>query len=72
MFKKLNRIQKRNLLIGFLVMSLLFMTMTPYGSFRPTDVGFYASIFGALLWAILLGLLLNKYQRPIENSTEER
>ena len=71
MFRKLKKKQKRNLLIGFLVMSILFMATIPNGTFNPTKIGFYISIFGAMIWALTLGGLLNKYQKPKENKKSD-
>jgi hypothetical protein len=63
-FNKLNRAQKWVLLFGFIIMSLSFMVLTPFGSYKPTETGFYISIIGAFGWAVTFGWLLNKYQKP--------
>ena len=44
-------------------MSILFMWLMPFGTFDYLEIGFYLSIFQAVLITTLTRILLKKYQK---------
>ena len=53
-----------------LIMSLLLMWLTPWGSFDMTNAGFYLSILTAVLSLRTTRFLLKKYQKGYMSKTK--
>ena len=55
---------KRKLKVGFFVMCALFtvtiMAVMPYGSFDPTDSGFYRSLGFGAIWSVMMYYIMRK------------
>jgi len=48
------------LIISSILFALAFMTFGSYGSFNPSEIGFYTSIGAGVVWFLLMYLVLRK------------
>lgn len=60
---ELKRNTKLRLALGFVFQAILFMALAPFGSFDPTSIGFWTSLFGAGITTSLLYLGFKKYAK---------
>lgn len=58
--------RKSRLIIGLITFTLIMMWLAPFGSFNPMNQGFYLSILSGLVWTLILGVLLNRFQGKSE------
>ncbi|MFC5409553.1 hypothetical protein ACFPMF_09560 [Larkinella bovis] len=58
----LNKRQKKILPLAGLYFAVCMMAFSSYGSFNPTRIGFYLSLFAGLIWAVIVGYLIGKFQ----------
>ena len=52
----------QNQILSILILAVLFMWLTPFGSFLPTKLGFYLAIFQATGTVLLTDWLIKKYR----------
>lgn len=56
----MNRLLKH--LPEIVIMSAVFMWLVPFGSFDPTQIGFYLSVFLAIFISVVTRLLLDRFR----------
>lgn len=48
------------------------MFIMPFGSYNPLQFGFYASIFTAALWTLIMAWYFNKYHTNTPNEDKPK
>lgn len=72
MFGNLNKKVRFRLLVSFISMSIIYMFIMPFGSYNPLQFGFYASIFTAALWTLIMAWYFNKYHTNTPNEDKPK
>ncbi len=72
MFRNLNKKVRFRLIVSFISMSIIYMFIMPFGSYNPLQFGFYASIFTAALWTLIMGWYFNKYHKDATSAKNRK
>jgi FtsH-binding integral membrane protein len=49
-------------IVPIAMMSIAFMLLMPYGTFNPSELGFYMSIINAVLIGVVTPWLINRFR----------
>jgi len=57
----MNARRRHRLVVATIFFTVSLMAFAPHGTFNPTKIGFWTSIFAGLLWGIFMYILFKKY-----------